>query len=141
MFELNADGEHFCFTAQIRAEDVAGIAAAGFRSIVCNRPDSEEGAVESSKIEAAAEVAGLRFVYMPVLFSTLGPQEGLEFGRLLDSLPEPTLAYCRTGRRCAALWAFARVGKLGLGKTLDIVRASGNDLEELRSRLSQSPAS
>lgn len=139
MFELKAEGEHFCFTAQIRAEDVAGIAAAGFRSIVCNRPDSEEGAVESSKIESAAQAAGLQFVYMPVLFTTLGPKDGLEFGRLLDSLPGPTLAYCRTGRRCAALWAFARVGKLGLDQTLSIARASGNDLEELRSRLSQVP--
>ncbi len=137
MFELKAEGERFFYSGQIRAEDVAKIAADGFRSIICNRPDSEDGAVESAKIKAAAEKAGLQFVYMPVLFSTLGPQDGVEFGRLLDSLPGPTLSYCRTGRRCAALWAFARVGKLGLGQTLDIARSSGNDLEELRPRLRQ----
>ena len=140
MFELKAGSEKFFYSDQIRVEDVEKLAAQGFRSIICNRPDSEDGAVESSKIKAAAEQAGIQFVYMPVLFSTMGPQDGVEFGRLLDSLPGPTLAYCRSGRRCAALWAFARVGTLGLGQTLDIARASGNDLEELRARLSQGRA-
>ena len=137
MFELNTEGERFFYSGQIRVEDVGRIAADGFRSIICNRPDSEGGAVESARIKAAAEKAGLKFVYMPVLFSTLGPKDGLEFGRLLETLPGPTLSYCRTGRRCAALWAFARVGKLGLGQTLDIARSGGNDLEELRPRLSR----
>ncbi len=136
-FELKAAGDDFCYAAQIRVEDVDAIAAAGFRSLVCNRPDAEEGAVDSSRIKAAAEAAGLKFVYMPVLFSSVAAPDGREFRELLNTLPTPILAYCRTGRRCAALWVFARVSELGLDQTLELARQSGNDLEELRARLSQ----
>ncbi len=138
-FELKAAGDDFCYAAQISVADVEAIAAAGFRSIICNRPDSEDGAVASAAIKAAAQAKGIKFVYLPVLFSTVGPPDGRAFGQLLKELPAPILAYCRTGRRCAALWAFARVGVLGLDQTLLMARQSGNDLEEIRTRLSQSP--
>jgi sulfide:quinone oxidoreductase len=136
-FELKAAGDDFCYAAQIQPEDIAAITAAGFRSLICNRPDAEEGAVDSSLIKAAAEAAGLKFVYMPVLFSTLAASDGNAFREFLNGLPTPILAYCRTGRRCAALWAFARVAELGLDQTLAFARQSGSDLEELRARLSQ----
>jgi uncharacterized protein (TIGR01244 family) len=138
-FELKSAGDDFCYAAQISVADVETIAAAGFRSIICNRPDSEDGAVASAAIQAAAQARGIKFVYLPVLFSTLGSADGRAFGELLRQLPAPILAYCRTGRRCAALWAFARVEELGVDQTLVLARHSGNDLEEIRARLSQSP--
>ncbi len=52
---------------QILAEHVQEIARAGFRSIVCNRPDTEDGAVPHDRVEQAAKAAGLEFRFIPVV--------------------------------------------------------------------------
>src|SRR3546814_7968304 len=53
---------------QIDPADVVALAASGFRSIVCNRPDGEEaGQPTAAAIAAAAEAHGLRFVHIPVM--------------------------------------------------------------------------
>ena len=53
---------------QIEASDVAGIAKAGFKSIICNRPDEEHpGDAPADEVQAAAEKAGLAFRYIPVI--------------------------------------------------------------------------
>ena len=128
-------GDDLSYCGQITVADVHELAAMGFRSIVCNRPDSEEGAVPSSAIEQTARRLGLAFVYQPVEFSQLGPLDGASFAVALDTLPPPTLAYCRSGRRSAALWVLARAPQLGADAALAASRACGCDLEELRPRL------
>ena len=53
--------------AQISVEDVADIAAAGYKVLVNNRPDGEEGnQPEGVEIAAAAEAADLEYHHMPV---------------------------------------------------------------------------
>ena len=44
---------------QIGVEDIARIREAGFRSVISNRPDSEDGTVPHDAIEAAARAARL----------------------------------------------------------------------------------
>ena len=44
---------HFHATAQVAREDVAGIAAAGYKSMICNRPDGEAGPDQPSHEEIA----------------------------------------------------------------------------------------
>lgn len=53
--------EALCVTAQVQADDLPALAAAGFRSIVNNRPDFEGGLGQptSAELEAAARKAGL----------------------------------------------------------------------------------
>ncbi len=59
---------------QIGPEHVPVIAAAGFRSIICNRPDGEEQTqAEASDVEAAAKAAGLDFAYVPAVSGALPP--------------------------------------------------------------------
>jgi sulfide:quinone oxidoreductase len=50
---------------QVLPEDISAIAAAGFRSVMCNRPDGE-GADQPAfaEIEAAARAAGLEAAYL-----------------------------------------------------------------------------
>ena len=52
---------------QISAQDVKSIAEAGYRAIICNRPDGE-GADQPSfeEIQAAAKEAGIEARYVPV---------------------------------------------------------------------------
>lgn len=90
--------------AQIGAAEVSGIKAAGFRSIICNRPDGE-GADQPdfAEIAEAAGVAGLETRYIPVVPGAIAAEDVEAFAKALRELPGPVLAYCRTGARSAML--------------------------------------
>ena len=50
---------------QVLPEDISAIAAAGFRSVMCNRPDGEAADQPAfAEIEAAAHAAGLEAAYL-----------------------------------------------------------------------------
>ncbi|HEX8738637.1 MAG TPA: TIGR01244 family sulfur transferase [Casimicrobiaceae bacterium] len=100
----------FATAAQIAAEDVAAIAAAGFRTIVNNRPDHEGGPAQptSEAIERAAKAAGLDYAYLPVKSAMQTPAEVEAMEELLDRLPKPVLGFCRSGTRTANLYYRAR---------------------------------
>ena len=67
----------FATAGQIGTDDVAQAAAAGFRSIVNNRPDFEGGASQptSQAIEQAAKAAGLEYAFLPVQSGYQSPEE------------------------------------------------------------------
>lgn len=89
---------------QIRPDEVAEIAAMGFRSIICNRPDREEqGQPTADQVGAAARGAGLAFAHVPVVPGAITDEDGLAMKRALDELPGPVLAYCRSGARSRKL--------------------------------------
>jgi uncharacterized protein (TIGR01244 family) len=103
--------ESVSVAGQISPADLRAIAEAGFKSIVCNRPDGESpGQFSSQDIATAARLAGLTMAYLPVLTGRVSPQDGREFGDLLNQLPGPVLAYCRSGLRSATLWALSQAG-------------------------------
>lgn len=98
----------YSVSPQIAPEDVAGIAARGFRAIMCNRPDGESAdqpAVDA--VRAEAERLGLAFAYVPVVSGSIEPENVADFRAAVDALPGPLLAYCRSGTRCRLLWGLA----------------------------------
>ncbi len=96
---------------QISPADLPGIARAGFKSIICNRPDGEgPGQPAHRELARAASQAGMALAYLPVVSGRVGPQDGQAFADLLEQLPSPTLAYCRSGMRSATLWALSQAG-------------------------------
>jgi sulfide:quinone oxidoreductase len=96
-------------TGQLTATDMPAAHQAGFRAIICNRPDGEDGPSQPSQNEVleAAKSLGLEVAYHPVNSSGHTPEQALEMGRLINSLPTPILSYCRSGGRCANLIALA----------------------------------
>ena len=100
----------FATAAQIAPEDVAAIAAAGFRSIVNNRPDHEGGPAQptSEAIEREARASGLGYEYLPVKSGMQTPAEVEAMEALLERLPKPVLGFCRSGTRTANLYYRAR---------------------------------
>lgn len=106
---LTAD---FAVAPQLSAQDMAAVAAAGYKSVIINRPDFEGGPEQptSSDVMAAAEAAGLRVAYQPVVSGAMTADDVSRFGALLQELPGPTLAYCRSGARCTALYRAAKGG-------------------------------
>lgn len=97
---------------QIRPTDIAALKDAGFRAVVCNRPDGEGfGQPSHTKMAAAAEAAGLAFRYLPVTPGNVSSEMVAAFDRALRELPGPVFAYCRSGARSSALWSLASNGR------------------------------
>jgi uncharacterized protein (TIGR01244 family) len=94
---------------QLTPDAMAEAAAAGFRSVVNNRPDFEHGPDQptSAARQAAAEAAGLTYRFLPVDGGYQSPEEIAAFAALLQELPRPILAFCRSGARSTRLLAAA----------------------------------
>jgi len=114
---------------QIRPEDLADIAQQGFRSVICNRPDGE-GADQPSfeEIEEAAKKFNLEARYLPIVAGKVQDEDATAFGGLLDALPKPVLAYCRTGTRSATLWSLSQAEQQPLADILAQTKAAGYDM-------------
>lgn len=99
-----------CAAPQLTPEAMAEAAAMGFKSVVNNRPDFEHGPDQptSAQIEAAARAAGLEYRHLPVAGGYQSPAEIEAFARLLEELPRPLLAFCRSGARSARLFMQAQ---------------------------------
>jgi len=97
-------------SGQITPDAVAQIAEAGFRTIVCTRPDNEEpGQPAFAEVAAAAEAAGLAAVHIPVS-GWIGEEEVAQMQAVLADLPGPIYSYCRSGARSARLYEAAKGG-------------------------------
>jgi sulfide:quinone oxidoreductase len=121
---------------QIQAAEVPAIAAAGFRAVICNRPDGESSDQPSgSEIETAVNANGLVWRSQPVLSGGVTLADGEAFGALLAELPKPVLAYCRSGTRCAALWSLSQAGKRPLAEIVSRTNAAGYDVVALMERM------
>jgi len=127
---LTAD---YAVAPQITAADVPAIAEAGFRLVICNRPDFEVSPAESTTVmRAAVEAAGM--IWAENSFSsnmlTLG---NVEAQRELASGSEgPVLAYCRSGTRSATVWALAQAGRMPVDEILAAAGQAGYPLDRLR---------
>ncbi len=103
--------ERFTVAAQISAQDVEEIRAAGYHVVICNRPDGEEpGQPAASEIAAACEAAGLSFHHLPFQGADLAPKLIDAFREVVDNAEGSVFAYCRSGQRCAYLWQHAGGG-------------------------------
>lgn len=99
----------FAVAGQISVDDVKEIAAQGFRSLVCNRPDKESAdQADFAAISAAAKAAGLETAYVPVVPGRMTPADVDAFRAALGKLPAPTLAYCRSGSRSLNIYTAAK---------------------------------
>jgi uncharacterized protein (TIGR01244 family) len=120
--------ETIAVSGQISLDQVAGIAAAGFRVLVNNRPDGEEpGQPGSAQIEAAALAAGLEYHHLPVTALDFPGPGVAQMATLFDDESRPLFAFCRSGTRCANLWVATR-GSQARQEAAALARASGFDL-------------
>lgn len=100
--QLTKASDDLAITGQITANDIANLAGAGFKSVICNRPDHEEpGQPTFDEIAAAAVEHGLEIRHQPV--RDIAASDAAEFGAIYAELPKPVLAYCRSGARCTNL--------------------------------------
>ena len=134
--QLNKVTDALSVSPQIGAEDMAAIRDAGFRAIICNRPDGE-GADQPNfeEIEAAARAAGLEARYLPVTSGMVRDEDAAAFGQALMELPGPVFAYCRSGTRSATLWSLAEAKRRPVAEILAATKAAGYDMGGVARRI------
>jgi uncharacterized protein (TIGR01244 family) len=97
--------DDFFVTGQITPEQVKDLSEAGFKGIVCARPDNEEGGQPSfDAVARAAEAEGIQIVHIPVS-GMLGEGQIIRFHDAWAQMPKPILGYCRSGARAGSLHA------------------------------------
>ncbi len=101
--------DDFSVTGQLAPDQMKAVADAGFKSLICNRPDGEAPAEpQYDAVRAAAEAAGLAVRYIPVSNQTgITPDNVDQTRAALGELDGPVLAYCRSGARSANLYGIA----------------------------------
>jgi uncharacterized protein (TIGR01244 family) len=98
---------------QLQPEQMSAVAAEGFRSVINNRMPQEPGQPAQDALRDAATRAGLAYEWQPVNPAMISAQDVEQFAALLDKLPRPILAFCRSGSRSTVLVQAARQRKSG----------------------------
>ncbi|WP_298934423.1 bifunctional protein tyrosine phosphatase family protein/NAD(P)/FAD-dependent oxidoreductase [uncultured Ruegeria sp.] len=135
--EMKKISDALSVSPQIVQDDIVAIKAAGFRAIICNRPDGE-GADQPTfeEIEAAAERVGIEARYAPVQTGLVKDEDAKTFGIAMTELPGPVLAYCRTGTRSATLWSLNEAAhKRPVSEVLAATKAAGYDMSGVARRI------
>lgn len=128
-------------SGQVEPAQLAEVRAAGVCSLVCNRPDGEAPDQPAfAEIAHQAQLLGMQAHYFPVT-AGMTEDQAARFRQLLESLPAPVLAYCRSGLRAATLWALSHAGELGGEAVIQATREAGHDLTPHAQRLARIEAS
>ena len=134
--QINTLSDDYSVSPQIEVSDVPSIMQAGFKSVICNRPDQENPEPRQIEaIKAAVESARMEFAENVFDPSSFGPDKIERQAELLAQLPSPVFAYCAPGNRCSIVWAFAQAGRIATDTILDATTQAGYQLAHLRPQL------
>ncbi|WP_369907970.1 TIGR01244 family sulfur transferase [Tropicimonas sp. IMCC34043] len=123
----------YAVSPQIAPEDIPAIAAAGIRTLICNRPDIEvPPALRAASMQAAAEAAGLTFVVNPVLPGDFTADNVARQHAALDQAEGPVLAYCQSGTRSTIVWLLLMAGTAPVDELMAKAGRAGYQLDHLR---------
>ncbi|OED49993.1 TIGR01244 family sulfur transferase [Leisingera sp. S232] len=126
----------YSVSPQISVEDLPAIADAGYKMVICNRPDEEvPPSHQAEAIRAAAETAGLQFEVLPLTHQTMTPENIALQRALYESCKGPVLAYCASGTRCSVVWALSQAEDMSADDILQKTAAAGYQLDGLRPAL------
>ncbi len=134
--ELKTVDKSFAVSPQIEADDVAEIAKAGYKTIICNRPDGEGNDQPLfHEIEEAARAHGLEAHYLPVESGKVSDADAEAFGDRLEAVPKPVFAYCRSGTRSVTLWSLSHAARMPLADILAAAKGAGYDMSGVVRRI------
>ncbi len=101
------DGVFVC--GQITEDFVDELAKAGFKTIICNRPDNEQQNQPTfASIEKVAKAHGLTSYYIPVTPPNIEQKSIASMRDALKTCEYPVLAYCKSGHRAQTLYHLAK---------------------------------
>ncbi len=127
----------YAVSPQIEPGDLPAIKAAGFTTIIDNRPDGEiPGHLHAAAMQAAATALGFEFVVNPIVGGAMTAANVTAQGAAIAAAKGPVLAYCASGNRSSVVWALAHAGKIPADDLIAIPAKYGYQLEHLRPVLS-----
>lgn len=136
--ELKRINDDVSVAPQISPDDMPAIRAAGFTTIINNRPDGEAPDQPTSEtMRAAAEAAGLTYHFIPLGREGVSSQMVEEERDVLEGSDGPVLAFCRSGTRSTTLWALAQAGKMPAQEIVAQAAHAGYEMSHLLGHLSQ----
>ncbi len=126
----------YAVSPQIDPADLPAIKAAGYATVIDNRPDAEIPAhLHTQAMRSAAEAIGLAFIANPVISGALTPAN-VEAQRAASAAAKgPVLAYCASGNRCSVLWALMSAGTMPTDDLIGIPAKFGYNLSGLRAQI------
>lgn len=134
--EIRPLTQTYAVSPQIEPEDMASIRAAGFTTVIDNRPDGEIPAyLHTPAMAASAAAAGLRFVANPVVGGAISEANVALQRKALDEAEGPVFAYCASGNRSSIVWAMANAGRRPTDELIATAGRWGYNLEPFRDRI------
>lgn len=134
--DIRALTPDYAVSPQITPEDLAIIKAAGYTTVIDNRPDGEiPGALSAAVMEKAARELGLVFVANPVLPGNFSDSVLETQAKAMQDSTGPVFAYCASGNRSSCVWALVHAGKRPTDELIGIPAKFGYNLEGLRDRI------
>lgn len=126
----------YAVSPQIEPSDLAAIKAAGYVTVIDNRPDGEIPPHQhTAAMRAAAEALGLAFVANPVIGGMLTRDNVTTQGAAIAASPGPVFAYCASGNRSSIVWALSQAGKRPVDDLVGLPARYGYQLDHLRPQI------
>lgn len=130
--ELKRINDQVSVAGQITPSDIDAIKAAGFVTIVNNRPDGEApDQPANAEVEVAAKAAGLTYHFIPMGREGVSPEMVENTRAALEGSAGPVLCFCRTGTRSTTLWALSQAGKMDAREIITAAANAGYDMSHL----------
>jgi uncharacterized protein (TIGR01244 family) len=128
--------DSYAVSPQIAPGDLVAIKAAGYTTVIDNRPDGEiPPDLQAGPMRAAAEALGLAFVVNPVIGGALTMDNVTAQGAAIAASGGPVLAYCASGNRSSVVWALALAGSRPTDDLIGLPARFGYQLEHLRGQI------
>jgi len=134
--DIRALTPDYAVSPQIEPTDLAAIKAAGYVTIIDNRPDGEiPPHLHAPVMQKAAEAFGLAFVVNPVIGGQLSLDNVTAQSNAIAASAGPVLAYCASGNRSSVVWALAGAGKRPVEELVGLPARFGYQLDHLRPQI------
>ena len=101
ILKLNSDIS--VFQKQLFINEIEDLSDLGYKTILCNRPDNEEGAIPSSDLERECSKFKIAFFYLPFDSQSFNQTLINKCVEIIATCRKPLLGYCRTGTRSKIL--------------------------------------
>lgn len=126
----------YAVSPQIEPADLPAIQAAGYTTVIDNRPDGEiPPHLHTPAMKAAAEALGLTFVANPVIGGALTMANVEAQRAAVAAASGKVLAYCASGNRSSIVWALAHAGTRPTDELIALPARYGYQLEGLRGQI------
>jgi uncharacterized protein (TIGR01244 family) len=134
--DIRALTPDYAVSPQIEPSDLVQIKAAGYRTVIDNRPDGEiPPDLQTPVMRAAAEALGLTFVANPVIGGQMTMDNVTAQAAAIAASAGPVFAYCASGNRSSVVWALSQAGKRPADELIGLPARFGYQLEHLRPQI------